>query len=197
GSPGTVVRRKVRRMLEFGILGPLEVRARGELLPLAGAKRRALLALLLLRPNEPVSTDRLIDELWNERPPETAANTLQAHVSQLRRVLHAHLGDGDEPVLVTRPPGYRLRVPPDSLDSERFERLMREAGAARERGTPAQASVLLTEALGLWRGPALADVAALGSAQPEIARLEELRRRAQEDRVDCELELGRHTEGLP
>jgi predicted ATPase/DNA-binding SARP family transcriptional activator len=183
-------------VLDFEILGPLEVRAQGEPLPLGGAKRRALLALLLLRANEVVSTDWLIDELWGERPPETAANTLQAHVSQLRRALDAGLGDREPPVLVTQAPGYMLRVPPDALDAHRFERLVREADVAHGRGAAEEASALLTEALALWRGAALADVALLGAAQPEIARLEELRRRALEDRADCELELGRHADVL-
>jgi predicted ATPase/DNA-binding SARP family transcriptional activator len=183
-------------VIEFGILGPLQVRAHGELLPLGGAKRRALLALLLVRANETVSTDWLIDELWDERPPETAANTLQAHVSQLRRVLHGGIGDREPPILVTQAPGYVLRVSPDALDANRFERLLDDADAAHARGGLEEASALFTEALALWRGQPLADVADLGSAQPEIARLEALRRRALEDRIDCELELGRHAEVL-
>jgi predicted ATPase/DNA-binding SARP family transcriptional activator len=183
-------------VLEFSVLGPLEVRADGEPLSLGGAKRRALLALLLIRANQVVSTDRLIDELWGERPPETAANTLQAHVSQLRRVLHGPLRDGDEPVVVTQPPGYVLRARPESLDAYRFEQLIRAAEAARARGEPAAASALLTQALALWRGGVLADVAELESAQPEIARLEELRRGVLEDRIACELDLGHHLEAL-
>ncbi len=184
-------------MLEFSVLGPLEVRADGQPLALGGAKRRALLALLLVRANEVVSTDRLIDELWGENPPETAANTLQAHVSQLRRVLHGPLREDDEPVVLTEPPGYVLRARPESLDAYRFEQLVSAADGARARGAPAESSTLLAEALGLWRGGALADVADLGSAQPEIARLEELRRRALEDMIDCELELGHHLELVP
>ena len=183
-------------MLEFRILGPLEVRAQGEPLTLGGAKRRALLALLLVRANEVVSTDRLIDELWGERPPETAPNTLQVHISHLRRALHAKLEDDDPPILVTEPPGYVLRVSPEWIDAGRFERLVHDADAARDGGAGGHASSLLAEALELWRGPALADVADLRLAQPEIARLEELRRRAEEDRVERELERGRHAEVL-
>jgi predicted ATPase/DNA-binding SARP family transcriptional activator len=183
-------------VLEFRILGPLEVRAQGELLALSGAKRRALLALLLVRPNEVVSTDRLIDELWGEQPPETAANTLQAHISHLRKTLHVHLDEQDAPVLVTEPPGYALRVSPETIDAYRFERLVREADAARQRGASGDASRLLSEALALWRGQALADVPGLRLAHPELARLEELRRQALEDRVERELERGRHAEVL-
>jgi predicted ATPase/DNA-binding SARP family transcriptional activator len=183
--------------LEFSVLGPLEVRAGGEPLSLGGAKRRALLALLLVRANQVVSTGRLIDELWGESPPETATNTLQAHVSQLRRVLHGPLNGDHQPVLLTEPPGYVLRARPESLDAYRFEQLVSAADGARVRGAAAEASRVLTEALGLWRGAALADVAELDSAQPEIVRLEELRRRALEDRIDCELELGHHLEIVP
>jgi predicted ATPase/DNA-binding SARP family transcriptional activator len=183
-------------VLEFRILGPLEVLVQGKPLPLGGAKRRALLALLLVRANEVVSTDRLIDELWGEQPPETAANTLQVHISHLRRALHVTLEDQEPPILVTEPPGYALRVSPESIDASRFERLVRDADAARDRGAAGDASKLLTEALELWRGPALADVPDLALVQPEIARLEELRRRALEDRVQRELERGRHAEVL-
>jgi predicted ATPase/DNA-binding SARP family transcriptional activator len=179
-------------VLEFKLLGPLEVRANGEPLPLGGAKRRALLALLLVRANEVVSTDRLIDELWGEQPPETAANTLQVHISHLRRSLHANVDDQEPSVLVTEPPGYVLRVAPESIDASRFERLVRDADAARDGRAAGEATKLLTEALELWRGPALADVPDLALAQPEIARLEELRRRALEDRVQLELERGHH-----
>ncbi|HEU5279220.1 MAG TPA: BTAD domain-containing putative transcriptional regulator [Gaiellaceae bacterium] len=184
-------------MLEFSILGPLEVRAAGAPLSLGGPKPRELLALLLLHLNQPVSTDRLIDELWGDRPPETAANTLQAHVSHLRRVLHAPLTAAEEPALITQAPGYLLRARPESLDADRFEQLVRAADAARAAGAADQAVGLLTEALELWRGPVLADVGELRAAQPEIARLEELRRRALEDRIACELDLGRHLEVLP
>jgi predicted ATPase/DNA-binding SARP family transcriptional activator len=184
-------------VLEFSVLGPLEVRADGEPLALGGAKRRALLALLLVRANQVVSSDRLIDELWGESPPETAPNTLQAHVSQLRRVLHGPLHEDDEPILLTEPPGYVLRTRPESLDAYRFEQLLKSADGARARGASAESSSLLAEALGLWRGGALADLADLDSAQPEIARLEELRRRALEDRIDSELALGHHLEIVP
>src|SRR5262245_40198224 len=162
--------------MEFRILGPLEVADRGDSLDLGGARQRAVLALLLTRPNEVVSTDRLIDELWGREPPRTALNTVQYYVSQLRKLLGAQR-------IVTRPPGYAIQVEPGELDLERFERLL-------ERGD----AEALHEALGLWRGPALADFAYESFAADEIARLEELRILALEKRIDADLELGRHAE---
>jgi DNA-binding SARP family transcriptional activator len=171
-------------MLAFRILGPLEIDADGEPVSLAGQKQRALMALLLLDANRVVSTDRIVDALWGERPPKTAATSLQNLVSQLRKLL------GPETV-VTRPPGYELRVPPQQLDLHRFERLVDEARgstSADERGA------MLREALALWRGPPLADVGFEAFVQAEITRLEELRLRVLEDRIDAELEAGRHAE---
>ncbi|MFY9580796.1 MAG: BTAD domain-containing putative transcriptional regulator [Gaiellaceae bacterium] len=175
------------------MLGPLEVRRNGRVVPLHGHKQRALLALLLLGANEVVSRERLIDELWSDQPPETATNTLQVHVSQLRKAL---AGDGVDAAaaLATRPPGYVLFVLPDHVDADRFKRQVAAAAGARRKGEIDAASALLTEALGAWRGPALADLASEPFARPEIARLEELRLAALEDRIDCELELGHHAE---
>src|SRR5207244_1866814 len=116
--------------LEFLILGPFEVCAEGGPLRLRSAKQRALLAVLLLHANEVVSADRLIDHLWQEQPPGTATNLLQVYVSQLRKVLEPERGRGGAGLLVTRPPGYMLRVDPTQLDSVRFERLVNEGVAA-------------------------------------------------------------------
>src|ERR671911_665592 len=160
-------------MLEFRILGPVEVWDDGRQLQLGGPKQRAVLALLLLDAGRVVSTDRLIDLLWGEQPPPTAATSLQNFVSQLRKLLGAD-------VLVTKPPGYRLEIEPEQLDLERFRRLVQ---AAKFR-----------EALALWRGPALADLAFEPFAQNEIARLEELRLAALERRIEADLETGRHAE---
>ena len=162
--------------MEFRILGPLEVVEEGRQVPLGGARQRALLAILLTRANEVVSTDRLIDELWGERPPKTAANTLQFYVSQVRKALGADR-------IATRSPGYLIRVEPGELDLERFERLVEQGGAER-----------LREALSLWRGQALADFAFEPFAQAEIVRLEELRLAALEQRIEADLALGRHAE---
>ena len=141
---------------------------------------RALLAILLLRAGEPVSRDRLIEDLWDGRPPATAAKVLQTYVSQLRKAL------GNQ-VIVTRPAGYELVVEPDGLDLHRFERLVSEA-----RGNdPAVATARLREALALWRGPPLGEFAYEPWAQAEIVRLEELRLSALQDRIDADLALGR------
>jgi DNA-binding SARP family transcriptional activator len=170
--------------VEFRILGPLEVVEEGRPLTLGGPRQRALLALLLSRANEVVSSDRLIDELWGAQPPRTATNALQYHVSQLRKTL------GSSEAIVTREPGYLIRVGPHELDLLRFEQLVQEA-----RQAPAdQAARLLDDALGLWRGPALADLAGEPFVQAEILRLEELRLAALELHVEMDLALGRHRE---
>jgi DNA-binding SARP family transcriptional activator len=170
-------------MLEFRILGPLEVTADGAPVALIGRNQRSVLALLLLRANEVVSTERLVDHIWGEQPPRTAVTSLQNAISQLRKAVGADL-------LVTRPPGYLLAVEPEQLDVARFERLLREARAAAgpERGR------LLGEALALWRGPALADLQLEAFAVEEAQRLEELRLVATEEWLDTQLELGRHAE---
>jgi DNA-binding SARP family transcriptional activator len=165
--------------VEFRILGPLEI-LDGELrLPLGGTKRRAVAALLLLEANQVVPSERLIDGVWGGDPPPAAVGSLQNHVLRLRRVL------GDR--LVTRAPGYLMRVEPYELDLDRFRRLVAEARA----GEPAQAAALLGEALALWRGPPLADLAGdpVGLA---AGHLDELRLEAVELRIDAELELGLH-----
>ena len=173
--------------MEYRILGPLAlVEDERDLAP-AGAKQQALLGIFLLHPGETLSRDRLIDELWGSRPPETAGNTLQVYVSQLRKLLPPG-------ALVTRLPGYALEVDPESLDASRFERLARGGRDALARGDSAEASTALERALALWRGPVLAGVAFEGTAAGEAARLEELRVSAAEDRIDAGLALGRHAE---
>lgn len=176
--------------MEFRLLGPLEVSDHGRALELGGRKRRALLALLLLHANEVVSSDRLIEELWGEEPPQAAATALHGHVSRLRKLLG---GDGSsEQLLVTRPPGYMLQLKPEQLDLERFERLRDEGRAARSKGDLEAASTALQAALSLWRGPALGDLAYERFAQTEVNRLEELRLATSEERIDADLALGRH-----
>jgi len=166
--------------VEFRILGPLEVIEEGRPLTLGGRRQRALLALLLTRANEVVSTDRLIDELWGERPPERAANALQYHVSRLRKTL----APGD--AILTREPGYLISLELEELDLLRFESLVEEA----QGSPPDGAARLLREALGLWRGAALADLAHESFAQAETRRLEEVRVAALERRLDADLALG-------
>jgi predicted ATPase/DNA-binding SARP family transcriptional activator len=180
--------------IEFRVLGPLEVWRDGQQLAVRGGKPRALLAMLLLHAGEAVSTDRLIDALWGERPPPTAANALQAHVSALRRAFEPdRRNTGADGVLITRTPGYLLRIAGDEFDVARFERLLTE-GRDVLPGDPAAAAGLLREALGLWRGPALADFVFEPFALAEAARLEELRLGAVEDRLEADLALGRHAE---
>jgi DNA-binding SARP family transcriptional activator/tetratricopeptide (TPR) repeat protein len=169
--------------VNFRLLGPLEVVDDGRTIPLPRRKSRALLALLLLRANEVVSTDRLVDELWGERPPKTAVASLQNAVSRLRKTLGRDL-------IVSRPPGYELRIEHDQLDLARFQRLVTESRDAE----PAERSAKLREALGLWRGEALADLADEPFAQTEILILEELRTSALEERIDADLAIGRHGE---
>jgi predicted ATPase/DNA-binding SARP family transcriptional activator len=176
--------------VEFLILGPVEVRVEGQPVALGGAKQRAVLAALLLEPNEVVATDVLIDRVWGEEAPERAANTLQVYVSQLRKLL-------PEGVLVTQAPGYRLSVGAEQLDSARFHELAARGRAALAAGRAAEAAAALRQALGLWRGGPLADVAYEGFAQNEIRRLEELRVAVLEDTIDAELAAGHHAELVP
>jgi DNA-binding SARP family transcriptional activator len=177
--------------MDFRILGPVEVRGEDGPVPLGGAKQRALLGLLIVHANEVVPTDRLVDELWGERPPRTASAMVQVYVSRLRKTLEPGRAPGTTGrLLVTQPPGYVLRVGPGQLDRDRFEQLMHEAREARVHGGHGEAKTKLLEALALWRGPALADLAFAPFAQAEIARLEELRLAAIEDRIDSDLALG-------
>ena len=172
-------------MLEFRILGPLEVVEHGEPLALGGPKQRALLAILVLRRGDVVSADRLIDLLWGERPPVTAAKTLQGYVSHLRKAL----GDG---VLLTRGGGYLMAAKPEQVDAEQFEAAVADARNALAVGDAARARELLVYALALWRGEPLADLAYERFAGGEVARLEEARLAALEDRIEADLALGRH-----
>jgi DNA-binding SARP family transcriptional activator len=172
--------------MDFRLLGPLEVRSQGRALPLGGPKQRAVLAMLLLQPGEVVSTDRLIDELWGERPPKTVEAYIQNCIHRLRVVL-------GRDAIETRRPGYVLRADEDSIDAVEFERAVTAARALE----PAERAAALREALGLWRGAPLADLAFEAFARGEIERLEELRVTALEERLEAELELGRHAEVLP
>src|SRR4051812_39316184 len=153
-------------------------------------RQRALLALLLLHRNQPVSSDRLIDALWGEASPPTAAKVLQNNVRALRRALD----DPDGRRLQTHGHAYALSVGDGELDVDRFERLVHDGADALADGRPADAATRLREALALWRGPALADVGYETFAQPEIARLEEARTDALERRIDADLALGRHAD---
>jgi YVTN family beta-propeller protein len=176
--------------MDFRIMGPLEVLAEGRILDVGGGKQRSLLALLLLHANEVVSSDRLIDELWPDEPPPSAAKIVQVHVSRLRKALDAQ-GNG---VLLTRGRGYLLRVEPGQLDLDRFRSLLDTGRDALAAGDPDDAARTLRDALALWRGPPLGDFAYDSFAQEEISGLEELRLAALEERIDADLALGRHNE---
>jgi DNA-binding SARP family transcriptional activator len=154
--------------MEFRILGPLQVWSRGEPVALGGTRQRSLLAILVLYANETVPTDRLIDELWGEQPPRAAVKTVQMFVSRLRKVL------GPD-VIATRANGYALVADPELIDLHRFERLAAAGRRALDRGDAGAARRALGEALGLWRGAPLADLAYENFARSEVSRLEELR----------------------
>jgi predicted ATPase/DNA-binding SARP family transcriptional activator len=177
--------------LEFRLLGPLEVHAGEQLVPLSGHKQRALLAILLMHANEVVAADRLIDALWGGRPPATAATALQVHMSELRKTLKR---SGAADVIRTRSPGYVLSVEPERVDVLRFERLLAAARKELVDGDPERAVNTLDEALSLWQGVPLADFQYEPFAHAEAARLEELRLEAVEERIEAELALGRHAE---
>ena len=175
--------------IEFRILGSLEVLVGDRVVTLGAAKQRALLAVLLLHANEVLSGDRLIDELWGEDPPATAAKTVQVYVSRLRKAL----GDSGG-VIATRDHGYELGLDPQRLDAGRFEHLVAEGRSELAAGRPERAAATLGEALALWRGPALADLAYEPFAQRDISRLEDLRAAALEVLGEAELALGHHAE---
>jgi len=176
-------------MAEFRVLGPVEASVDGEPIALPAAKPRALFAALLLDRNRVVPVSRLIDDLWGEVPPETAMKALQGYVSQLRKAI------GPERLL-TRPPGYELRVEDGELDLDRFERLAREGRELLAAGDSKAASTRLGEALELWHGAPLAEFSE-PFARDAGARLEDERLAALEERIDADLALGRHARLVP
>jgi len=187
--------------MQFRILGPFEVEHDGRLLQLGGHQQRTLLAVLLLRANEVVPVDEIIDELWPSDPPASATKSVHVLVSKLRRILEHEPNELGEPgrngVLLTRPHGYVLSVAPGELDLQRFESLLEQGRRALAAGRADDAGNTIREALGLWRGPPLAEFAYDSFAQGEVARLEELRLSAIEDRIEADLALGHHAELVP
>jgi DNA-binding SARP family transcriptional activator len=180
-------RRAGKEELELRLLGPLEVVVGEREVAVGGMKPRALLAALALEPGRVVSSDRLIESLWPGDPPETAGHAVQVYVSQLRKALGAAQ-------IARQGPGYALSVEPDHIDVHRFVELAGEGREQLAAGDPAAAATVLRDALALWRGSALADFTYEPFAQTEIARLEELRLVAVEERIEADLALGRHTE---
>jgi YVTN family beta-propeller protein len=177
-------------MVDFRILGSLEALDGEREIRLGGGRQRGVLAVLLIHRGKVVSVDRIVDLLWGERPPDTAAKTVQVYVSRLRKAL----GEG---LLLTRGGGYVLELVPEQLDADRFEQAVSEAREELGRGEVAAARDLLRDALGLWRGSPLADFTYEDFARDEIDRLEELRLAALEERVEADLALGRHAELVP
>ena len=169
--------------LTFRLLGTFEVARAGEPIDLGGQKQRAVLAILAMHAGRVVSIDTLVDQLWGEQPPKTAVTSLQNFISQLRKALGVD-------AVVTKPPGYLLDVAPSQVDVNEFERLVREARSLE----PPHAARKLEEAFELWRGSPLADFTFEPFAETEIARLEELRLVALEDRVQSDLDAGQSTE---
>ncbi|MCX3291660.1 BTAD domain-containing putative transcriptional regulator [Streptomyces sp. NEAU-H22] len=180
--------------MEFKVLGPLDVVSGGRSLPLGGVKQRAVLALLLLHANRVVATSRLLEALWPEDArPVTARKMVQNAVWGLRTLLESGDGQGHEvPRLLTRAPGYVLRVDPEQLDATRFERAVAAGRARLDAGEAAEAAGLLREALAEWRGSALSDLAEQGVEWAELTALRQLRLDAMEDRFEAELACGRH-----
>ncbi len=179
--------------VRFRILGPLEVWTGQDWSGIGAPKWRALLGALLLNPGQAVSTDRLIAELWGDEPPERAANLVSVYVLRLRRVL----GDPEGRVLTTRAPGYRLLLQPGDLDAESFETLVAQGRRALAGADPRGAAEALAEALGLWRGRALADVPPSTLVTAEADRLEESRLTALELRIEADMACGLHAQLVP
>lgn len=176
-------------MAEFRVLGPVEVATREGLLPLAGRKQRATLAMLLLEANRVVPADRLAEQLYDGEPPATAVTQVQRQVSELRKLLAGHA------TIETRPPGYAIMLEPGQLDLDRFQRRLADAEEAGASGSPAEAARCLDQALALWRGPALADLTSEPFAQLPARRLEELRLLALERKLEAYLAAG-HAESV-
>ncbi|MDP2712538.1 MAG: BTAD domain-containing putative transcriptional regulator [Solirubrobacteraceae bacterium] len=172
--------------MDFRILGPIDAQGESGPVALGGSKPRAVLAILLLHANQPVTAEHLARALWGEDSPQRAVRVVHVHVSRLRKAL------GDPDRLTTTPAGYCLRVARDELDLHRFERLLEAGRHALAAGRAEQASSTLRAALALWRGPALADLALEPFALVDVTRLEELRLGAVEARVKADLDAGRH-----
>src|SRR5262245_2574073 len=178
---------RYRSTVRFQFLGPLVVSGDDGPIAIGGPKQRLVLAHLLLQANTTVPTDRLTDAIWGETPPETARATLQTYVSRLRGLLGSERID-------SQPPGYRFNAVPEELDIFRFETLLKEA---REDALGPKASLdAFDEALELWRGPALADLADEPSLSGEIVRLDELRLQATEEKIALELGLGQQRDAV-
>jgi DNA-binding SARP family transcriptional activator len=176
--------------LEVRLLGRLEVLTDGRRVSLAGARQREVLAVLVLHANEAVATERLVDAVWGDDAPLTAAKIVHNNVSHLRKLLEpdtSRAGRSAYELLVSRRSGYELRLEPERLDACRFERLVQEGRQALKGGDPEAASVRLRQALALWRGRPLADLTDAPFVEPQRVRFDDLRLAAIEDRVEADL----------
>ena len=191
GRGGILCAKGTAVAIDYRLLGVIEAVAGGRVLDVRGHRQRALLAILLLSANEPVTRDTLIDKLWADRPPSGAQHTLDVCVSRLRKALEPAAGCR---VVLTRPGAYVLHAEPERVDVRRFERLAATGRRTLAAGEPGEAKAALRAALALWRGAPLADVSSEQFAQPEVAHLEELRAVVTEDLMEAELALGRHAD---
>lgn len=176
--------------MAFRLLGPLRIGAAASDLPIGAGKTRALLAALLLDANHPVPMDRLVEAMWQGRPPASAVASLYNHMMRLRRILAPDHGDRIRAV----PPGYVIRVDPGELDSDEFSALCAEGRGFARSGRWAESSSALTAALDLWHGPLLADVPGVDRWHPKVQQLIEMRQQALGGRIEADLCLGRHHE---
>src|SRR3954469_6055612 len=184
--------------MEYRILGPLEVVGGNGPLDLGSPKQRALLAVLLIHANRVIALDAVIDELWGDEPPAKATSSLQAYISNLRKVLEPGRGPGQPAqVLVTQPPGYTIRIDGDALDASRFERLLSEGRRLLAEDDVGAARSVLRDALALWRGPALVEFSREPFATGDSIRLNELRASAEEDVWETDLALDRSVDVVP
>ncbi len=180
--------------MEFRILGSLTVRNGSADLTPTAPKLRQVLALLVLRHNQLVQTEALIDELWGEDPPQSALSTLQTYIYKLRKLFAEESGNGSGGILVTKPAGYIAMVPAEDIDACCFERMAAQGRHLMDAGDADEAAEVLAGALALWRGPALADVATGDLLAAHVTRLEELRLTMLELRCEADMQLGRHRE---
>lgn len=183
------------KRVEFKLLGPLEVVHEGRLITPTAPKLRRVLALLVLRSNQVVTFGQVIEELWDQRPPNSASTTMQTYIYQIRKIFRMSEGnDGESVSLRTTPGGYILSVPPEKIDVNQFDELLKIARGKSDEGDLEAAAELYREALQIWRGPALSDISLGTLLQAETVRLEEVRKSALEQLLDLYLELGRHKE---
>jgi DNA-binding SARP family transcriptional activator len=180
--------------MQFRLLGALEAGSGGTVVDLGPPKQRAVLAILLLHVGEIVSIDRIIDLLWGDEPPRTAAHSVQIYVSDLRKSLEAVAG---KRLILTRPPGYQLDTPPETVDARHFEALVQRGSAQLNAGDRDAAIATLRTALELWRGPALSDFAYEEFAQPYVRRLHDMHLDAIETLAAAELDAGRTGQVVP